>query len=44
MPPKQPAPLVPDPPDVAVNVCTTCGWPVEPGATCDVDGTVAVKS
>lgn len=21
--------------------CTTCGWPIEPGATCEVDGTVA---
>jgi hypothetical protein len=22
-------------------VCSTCGWPVAPGATCTVDGTLA---
>lgn len=26
---------------VAGGTCTTCGWPVAPGATCEVDGTVA---
>lgn len=35
----------PTPPDVIVppppTLCTTCGNPVAPGATCVVDGTVA---